>query len=666
MRRYRSIVGSRNGMLYSEPTDTALPSRAASERYLLDLHEALTAAHRNDMPKMHCIVWPPGLDRSVLSRMPLRVRTWNAFKAAGLSRGNNPLTVRDLLDLQNFGHKSLTDLILGIESFLRECIRSDAESSDEAGNDTEETHCHQRIVPAPLVTPSDLPLKRADELMIPLLAAAVDIYGAKTLASVFHPDLVQLAKRIGISSDLEAFQLRRLVEGTNGPVSTVSDRLTIALGPKSMAERAVLKYRVLQEPKKTLQEVGLMVGVTRERIRQIRSRIERRIRDSLGDEINLLASVLKEEMGHWAPKDEVDGRIDGLLSAESSLVRKVFCQALLRVMDYALLDGVYFDRQVSEVIERLRSMTHLADDVGLVREEQLFAELPDEEWSPLWPWLRRRCGLHEIYGSLGVRDTVKARAKAALISIGRPATREEISQVCGLSASRLSGYLSLIPSVVRASKDRWGLSEWVDDEYDGIVGEILQRIEEDGGATTTERLLSELPNKFEVNSNSVRAYMQSPKFSIRDGWISVAKASSLQLRRLDDVIHGRDRDGNPYWSFVVDARLFDGFSLTGVPPELAKALGCEPDARMSVRVENLVGCRDLSLTWRLSSITGASIGYLARPLQRLGLHPGERAMVAIKDHGLVTVTAMDQNMIRPTSSSADAKLAQIMDRRRVL
>lgn len=645
-------------MPHSDTIHVALPSGAASERHLLDLREALVAIHRGVRPEMHCLAWPAGLNRSVLPRMRLRRRTRNVFEATGLLEGDGALTVRNLLGLKNFGLNSLTDLILGLESFLRECIRNDPERGCR----------YQRVVSSAPATPPDLQWERAGELLTPLLAATVEIYGTRSLVSVLHPDLVQLASRVGMSSDLEAFPLRQLVEGTDGPVSVALRRLETALELKSVAERMILQYRVLQEPAKTLEEIGSMVGLTRERIRQLQVRLERRIHDSLGNELELLASVLKEELGHWAPEGEVDGRIADLLSAGSSLVKRVFRQALLRVMGYSLREGVYFDRRASEVVEHVRSFARsLADDVGLVREEQLLAELPDEGWRPLWPWLRKHCGLHEIHGLHGIRDTTKARVKAALISIGHPATREEISRICGLDKARLGSQLSLIPSVVRASKDRWGLKEWVDDEYDGIVGEILQRIEEDGGTTTTDRLLTELPSKFDVSPNSVRAFMQAPKFVIRDGWISVAKTSLLQLRRLDDVIHGRDHDGDPYWSFVVDARFLDGYSLTGVPPEYAKALGCEPDAGMSVRVTNLVGCRDLSLSWRLASTTGASLGYLARPLQRLGLHPGERAKVAIKGPGLVTLTAAErQNVDPPSPGSADAKLAQIMNRRRGL
>ena len=253
------------------------------------------------------------------------------------------------------------------------------------------------------------------------------------------------------------------------------------------------------------------------------------------------------------------------------------------------------------------------------------------------------------------------------MSIGHSATRDEIATVCGFEDSRkIGGTLSNIPSVAKADKERWGLREWIDDEYDGITGEILQRIEEDGGTTTTERLLTELPRRFNVSPASVRAYMQTPRFEIRDGWISLANTSTIQLRHLDDVIHGRDDSGSPYWTFVVETRYFEGYSVVGVPPEFARSLGCNPDSGIRVRIGNLAGCPELSLRWRLASLTGASLGYLSEPLRKLGLQPGDRARVTIKGIRVVDLNAQGTEAQVHQSGMADATLGRILRRRRTL
>ena len=122
----------------------------------------------------------------------------------------------------------------------------------------------------------------------------------------------------------------------------------------------------------------------------------------------------------------------------------------------------------------------------------------------------------------------------------------------------------------------------------------------------------------------------------------------------------------PYWTFVVEGRFFDGYSVTGVPPEFAKALGCAPDAGERVRIDNLPDCAELSIRWPLASTTGASLGYLAEPLEHLGLEPGHRARVTIKGPRLVELSADDGNPEESRTSEADAILQRMMQRRRVL
>lgn len=635
-----------------------LPARDESERYLLELEEALRHARRRTNPAMHCVVWPAGLDRTVIPRLPLAVRTRNALGASSFLEGDDALTVQDVMRLPSFGRKSFVDLLLGLETFLNQRIR-DAASAEHFPD--------ERAILPRIEGLRRAEWERAGEMLAPPLAAAIELYGARSLTAVLHPDFVGLASKLGIASDVGGVALRDLVGETGGPVVTAMDRLGSVLDNTSVAEQATLRHRILGEPPKTLEGVGELVGVTRERIRQVQVKLDRKICTAFGQELTIIASVLKEHFAHIAWESDLEERIEALVSAEPDLSRRVFRHALIGKLDFTLEDGVYFDRRVRQFISELRTLARdLADDVGLVEESRLVSELPFEDWRQFWPWLRARCGLHSLFGIIGIRDSTKARTKAALVSIGRPATRAEIGELCGVEEARVGAHLSNVPSVVRADRDRWGLKEWIDDEYDGIAGEIVQRINEDGGATTTERLMRELPSKFNVSASSVRAYMYSPKFAIRDGLISVANVSSLQLRHLDDVIDGRDASGAPYWTFAVEDRFSDGYSVTGVPPEFAKALGCEPEGTASVRMANFPDCRDLSLSWRLASTTGVTMGYVAKPLERLGLRPGQRARVAIRGPLLVELTRETDHTQPPSGTDADAILAQMKRRRRAL
>ena len=636
----------------------AQPSRYAAERHLLDLRDSLDAMREGPVPRLDSLAWPAGLDRSILNDLALEVRTLNCLQREQLMGGDNPLTVQQLLSVPNFGRKSLGDLLFKVEDFLHECVRNGSTRSPQAREET------GTVATPPQETPT--PWDRAGQLLSPLLATAAELHGVKTLADALNPQVRRLASRMGIASVISGVNIGDVTNDTPGLAAATARRLALTLEQSSETERTIVEHRLLRTRRITLEKVGTQVGVTRERIRQVQARIERRIHNVLGRGLRVIASALKEQLGHMVEEAEVERRINTLLPDDQGLANLLFRQALIDEMGFALDNGVYTDKRAREILEELGTdARRLADDVGLVDEEQLMATLPDEDWHRFWPWLRERIGFHDLSGRLGLRDTAKARAKAALLSIGRPATRDEIGSVCGVEEGRVGAHLSHVPSVVRADKERWGLREWIDDEYDGIVGEIVQRIEEDGGATTTERLLRELPSKFEVSPNSVRAYMQTSKFVIRDGYISLASTSSVQLRDLDDVIDGRDQTGAPYWTFAVDARFFDGYSVTGVPPEFAKALRCAPDAVERVQIENLPDCRDLSISWRLASTTGASLGYLAEPLKLLGLERGQRARVTIKAPRLVELSLDDGNGDEGQTSEADAILERMMQRRRV-
>ncbi len=642
------------------------PSAAAAERHLRDLTEALFEVHRGVSPGLHCLVWPGGLDRSLIARLPFAVRTCNAIRQAGLAQGDSPLTVEEVLRIQNFGRKSVDDLVLVLETFLTERIRNGAADTGEGGDSTEPWPYSEHPASS-RERETEVSWGQAGKVLASLLASAGELYGTASLASALHPDLVRLASRLGISSDLESLAFDKLVDGSGGLASLAAGRLARVLDALSEAEQTILEHRTLASPGKTLKHIGDLVGVTRERIRQVESRLEGKVRKALGEEFRVFASVLKEQLGHLVGEAELESRLEDVLPSEPVLARRVLRHALLEQMSYTLEDGVYFDGRVDEFLGHLDHFAStVADDVGLVKEQQLLAEIPSPDWHAFWPWLKGRCGFHELFGQLALRASAKARTKAALLSIGRPATRAEIGRLCGFPDARVGGHLSNVPSVAKADKERWGLKDWIDDEYDGIVGEIIQRIEEDGGSTTTERLLHELPTKFNVSPSSVRAYMQTPRFTVQNGRISIANPSMVQLRRLEDVAHGLDGGGDPYWTFAVETRFFRGYSLTGLPVEFAKALGCEPDGSRTVRVVNLPECRDLSLRWPLATTTGASLGYVGDPLRELGIQPGQRARVTIRGPGLVDLAEEPDGDDSPPESVADDLMARIIRRRRAL
>ncbi len=619
---------------------------------------ALEAVGKGLLPPMNAIVWPTGLDRSLLSQMPLTVRVRNCLAAAGLTNGTDSILAVTLLRIPNFGRTSLAEFLRPVDKYLIDCtLATDMPKRQSPEHAKPLDHLREA---------AGRRWRLADESLRSLLATSADVFETPTLLDVLRPELVRLAGRMGLDSALRSVGLHEAMLGTTSLPALVARRLRKKLDGFNEAQRTVVEARLVEPKAATLEEVGRQLRVTRERVRQIQRKLEPKIQAALGPELQVIAATLLERLDPVIRTDELDERVARIVPDASRTVATIFRNALVRAMGFTRHGGLYTNERAERVIRGVRARAReMADDVGLVREQDLVASLPDESWRLFWPWLGRLSALHSFHGSLALRDSAKARTKAALLSIGRPATKEEIGAVCGYEARKVGAHLSNVDSVVKADRDRWGLREWVDDEYDGIVGEIIQRIEEDGGVTTTERLLREIPAKFNVSPQSVRAYMQTPRFEVRNGSINLAGSASIRLRELADAAHGHDEHGAPFWTFVVEDRYFQGYSVVGLPPEFAKALGCEPDSGVDVRVENLPDCRALSLRWRLSSLTGASLGYVAEPLRLLGLQTGDRARVAITANRSLRLSPNEGNRTRP-AQEADATLARMLKRRRAI
>ena len=608
----------------------------------------LIGAHRP--PPDHVVV-PPAFNRAILKQYPLRVRTSNCLQRNDLLTGEGTITVGQLLSIPNFGIKSLLDLMCIMEASVGQVPLTTPASGSDSHN------------------PQERLWSNAAALMKPLLSAASEFWGAATLGDALGHDLDELVSTMGLGPGLDAISIQDLTGGLRITDEFLS-RTAALQTSMSRAERLILDQRLLSPSRQPLQQLGDQLGITRERVRQIEQRLTGTINSNIGPQLRVITALARRQLDPVIAAGDLDDRIAELFANHDDRQAEELAGRLLKdQLEYSCEKAICLNGEAMSVVKDLReAATSLADEVGLIDETKLRAQLPGEEWNQHWPALFARCKFHLLTGRPALRDTAKARVKAALLSIGQPATHEEIAQLCGIDPNKISSQLSVISGVTRADKHRWGLVEWIDDEYEGISAEIIQRIGEDGGATKFDRLLDELPRLFGVREDSVRAYLNTPQFVVRAGYVSVADESSVILRNLNDVIDGRDAGGAPYWTFVVKDLYFDGYSLVNFPPELAQELGCEPNGTTRVRVTHPPGCDELSVSWRLSSITGASLGHLAEPLRRLAASGGDRVHLVIKAPDLVELhrdIAAEPSDNR-ADTAGDSFLERIKNRRRVL
>ena len=611
--------------------------------------------HGRQPPPNHVII-PAEIDLFELARYPLRPRTAKVLRKEGLLKGRSGLLVGELLSFRNFGIVSLLDLMCVAEFALAHRV------SDIVvlyGDDTD----------------TEKPTERTSEwngmvdLLDRLLSAANEFYGATTVNEALRLDLSRLASTIGITPALDSFAIRGLTKGRR-ITDTITERLTVFLASTTPREQLILERRLFADTPQRLEELGQLVEVSRERVRQIEKWLRQAVETRVGTEIGIVAALLGEQMMPIIDAVELDSLISKVFTgSEEKLSVDIAVQMVKSRLNYSCVNGVCLNKAALEIVRALQEVANkIADDVGLLDEKALRDQLPSDEWNDFFPQLVDRCGFHRIGSRLALRDTIGARAKAALLEIGRLATTEEIASISGIDSVRIGSQLSRIPTVARADKTRWGLAEWIDDEYEGVTAEIIQRINEDGGATPLERLVEEIPRLFGVSETSVRISVGTPQFVLQDGYVSMADASSITLRNLHDVIDGRTANGDPYWTFLVESRYFEGHSLARFPAELAKELGCEPNSKIRVFVAYPIGCGELSVSWRLASATGVSLGYLADPLRRLEVSSGDRVRLVLKGPGVVEMRREYPSTVSEGNSdtAAETLLERLKNRRRVI
>ena len=616
---------------------------------------------RPALPPSGTVVIPAGVDHAELVDYPLRTRTRNALGAAGFFVGSDAITVGMLLNSRRIGHLVLIELMCLSEFALKD------QHSDDAATMFESENASGCCAGADGALSSSW--SEAVNSLIPLFSAAREFRDAATIGDALRADLAIMAQTLGVFESLDSIAIGPLV-GTRGIAVTVIRRLEAIRTTMPSSWGPVLEHRVLSDTPKTLDAVGRDLAITRERVRQLQKEATRKIQTMVGAEVSIVARFLQGKLNPVIALSELEEKIAAVFPADAGHSLSVrIARSLLRTqLAYSCVDGVCMSADALDAAEVLKSVSlEIADDVGLVDEKELCSHLPTRAWEPFFGQLIERAGLHRVLGLPALRNSGKALVKAAVRQIGRPATKEEIAGIVNKTPAKVGGHLSVIPSIARADKDRWGLVEWIDDIYEGITAEIVQRINEDGGATRLERLLEELPRLFGVSELSVRVYARTPYFVIHNGLVSVASEPKPSLRELGDVVDGYTEEGLPYSTFGVESRFFDGYSITRLPPELARELGCEPNGTILAGVDYPPGANAVSVSWPLASSNGASVGRISDALQRLEVKAGDRVRLVVAGPRRVEFRpspAHKSRVERPSAGASDI-LERLKRRRQV-
>lgn len=302
----------------------------------------------------------------------------------------------------------------------------------------------------------------------------------------------------------------------------------------SQRERVVLERRVIPlDHKPTLENVGVELGITRERVRQLESRVRDTMKSRLDGEagaaLRHLAARLVHELGPVADIGADVAACEAAVIATSAdpiddfeLRRELLRQTCGPYVEIgALTWSPTARRKLDEVRYALNEIEAggLVDDSTVDEVHAALAIAPERDDEVL-----AYLGLKRIQGSvLRWTGSIADKAIGALAAANRSMSMLDLYDLVETDRNPRSfaNAVQADKRVMRLGKDRYGLRQWGGEEYSGILQELEQAIDEAGGAADLEELIARFVAEFEVSESSVRAYAADRRF-IRgaDGTIS--------------------------------------------------------------------------------------------------------------------------------------------------
>lgn len=413
-------------------------------------------------------------------------------------------------------------------------------------------------------------------------------------------------------------------------------------------EMDILTHRLLQlgPGRRTLDEIGQAHGVTRERVRQLESRLLTRFREKLAQPrfraVRWAIFQLESGLGAFAPEAEVPLDED---SADAGAFRLMLhVSGYVHDAELAAIRRNDFRLPQPDALP-LVGEGPIIDEAGL--EEQLTEDGVAFQHLPFA--IEHIAGIRRLEGSLVLWPRNIARKGVAVLALrGRPMTTDEIADVIDEDFTR-RGFRDRVfnePGVMRSSRHHVALRAWELPEYGGVVPAMIERL--GSGPAVLSDLAQDLSMAFKVSPNSVLMYSAAPVFRTHKGMIELrpsddpfvptnAPESVTGLYRLDT-----DRLA---WHLRVDHDVLRG-SGRAVPDEIGIFLAGAPP--LSLQLKNTG--KDIAFTWAETSHVGPSIGSIRELALTAGSHEGDllRLVFDRTDHS-VTAHVVD------TSSGGDPR-----------
>jgi hypothetical protein len=498
--------------------------------------------------------------------------------------------------------------------------------------------------------------------------AATTLAELLALAEVSKPQEVEDAWTRLLTQPLSVFAAGRLHD------FSVPERLEELLQTFDERETLILQHRIVVPGRRlsTLDELGTRIGVTRERIRQIEQRVVKLLMRSSNGPIGRRAFSLGARLGsavplgsvqletslRWATRDFHASKLDLARSVLLFLAGpyKEDKEWLLRVPDEVRLQGT-----LALLLESVDKDNILVpEEIERILNDAAILETLHEQWMDRLGVFRQT-----TYGLLRWDGSTSDKLYRLLRLRGVPSTIEELLAQAGqeMAPQHIRSRLMADPRFVRINlQGELALTEWGFDEYTGIADEIVEELERRGGSANVSDLVLLLVDRFGVSENSVRSYVQTPRFRVEGGMVRLrgphelyeVVASIAETRGCFQLSPARVA-----WLLTVDADVLRG-SGRSLPAAIAAFLGVRPggERRLHLALQSQSTRTTVPVKWSLTSTGGPSIGSL-RSLATFTKAACGSLLRVVFDRDLGTIVAARVNTVHLDRLDPSARITEL-------
>jgi hypothetical protein len=552
--------------------------------------------------------WMAGLpDETVLGGLGLGTRMSTVLGREGLTTYEQirAMSVVDLLALRGAGVGSVRDLLERLQTF--------ADVSDTADRRIGREQAWRRQTLVDLET----------------LARWHRILGSEGISVLVAPDAVAepaavTAARTRITALSASTVLPDVEEG--GAAAAAVEAVLEGLNDR---EIAVLRDRVMADTPVSLDDLGKRYEVSRERIRQIETRLLARLTDRTreGDLLSL-ATIVADGIGSLVPLRALVQRHPTLGEHVPSIDQPVW-RFLDRLDDaYEIKDGWCARGTLADAVARTRSeLVRLAGERAFV---ELAAVDDDLELSEGW---LEYCGVTLLHGcALPGRAGMLDRAEVVLHTRQEQMTADELVAAVGVERSvrSLRNQLSEDPRFSRVDREEWALAAWGLTGYLPIRAMIGRSLDAAGGEMTLDDLIGDIATRFDVSPRSIVTFATSFPYITTKGVVRRRRRRDMRRPRRKGLAQTRAlyrHDDGVRLRVVVNSE-----HLRGSGSALPAALGEEID--LSIGEAKTLVRREaegtIHVSWRGPQII---LGSVRAEFEKRGLVEGDVAFLVFGTDG---------------------------------